>query len=197
MENIVKDEGVNMSDKGKVFQINAKMDFLTQILGSLGTMSSSIDERAATLLAANALLLTGIIGFGVPAVTSTVLDFWIWVNTILAFTSLISSIVSILFINQIIGPIAIKKKEREKMMDLGFPKSNLLFSLEIAEYAKEEYINKIKALSEEHLIEQLAADIHNLSRILKYRIPKRIMAHRAFVTGVLSFSLLALSHLFF
>lgn len=171
-------------------------DFLHNILESAEGISATIDNRASILLAANALLLTGIFVIGIPSVTSRTPNAWLWVKIIFFAISLISSIISVYFINRIIGPVAATKKQRERIMDLDDPEFNVTFSFKVAEFAKEEYIRTIFELSEEDMIKQLASNLHNLSRVHKLLIPRRIIAHIAFIVGVISFGILALFNVF-
>ncbi len=186
----------NMENQDKL-TVNGEIrrEFLTQILESEENRRASLDSRSAILLAANAALLTGVVGFGVPLAMNGVASVWMWLKVSLAILALISAVVSVLIIVQIVAPLAIYQKEREKLMDLDLPEFNVYFFLKIADYKRRDFINAVNSLTENDIIEQLASEVHNVSRILQYRLPRLRRAHIAFVIGIIAFVLLALLNL--
>jgi hypothetical protein len=172
-----------------------RREFLIQILESEENRRTALDNRCGILLAANAILLTGVIGYGVPAAVSNFTNVWDLIKVSLAVLSVLSAVFSIVIITQITAPLAIYQKERERLLDLGKSEFNLFFFLKVADYKRGDYIHAINSLSEGDILEQLAAEVHNVSRILQHRLPLLRKAHLAFVIGIIAFALLALLNL--
>lgn len=173
-----------------------KMEFLFTALEAEEQRRDSLERKSSVLLAANAILLSAIIGLGLPVITSETPYFWLqFPLTILALGAVA---ISVLFSAEILHPFA-SQEQRSEIMDLGpDPETelNLFFFAKIAEFKKEDYQREIDVLTEQNIFEQLTSQIHNLSRILcrRYRVLR--MSHSAFMVGAVAFAILSLTKVF-
>ena len=62
--------------------------------------------------------------------------------------------------------------------------------MKINEYTKTDYLEAINSLTEEQIIEQLASDAHNSSRLLTMRLARLRGAYWAFIVSIVMFAIL-------
>jgi hypothetical protein len=173
-----------------------KIEFLFAVLEAAEKRRDSVENKSAILIAANAILLTGIIGLGIPLFTASG-DVGLWLKIGLTAGALGAIILSTLWSAQILTPLA-TQKQRSQIMDLGpnpEAERNLYLFVRIAKFKKAEYKQAIDSLTQQEIFEQLTSEVHNLSLILSYRYQAMRLSHIAFILAIVAFAALAVAKL--
>lgn len=165
-----------------------KIEFLSIVLESEEKRRESVENKFSVLTASNALLLSVITGLGIQA---TGQGFLFWFQLVLVLTALAASLVSLLWSTQILTTLGGSQK-RSQIVDIGTDPDaeyNLVHFASISKYKKVEFLYEINLLHEQVILEQLTAQVHNISRLLiyRYRILKR--SHRAFIAAMVIFAI--------
>ncbi|MCL4410206.1 MAG: DUF5706 domain-containing protein [Gammaproteobacteria bacterium] len=167
-----------------------KLDFIRLVLDSEDKRRQSLDNKAIVLLTSNTILVSAISVLGAfqlknsPGSSSSLAALlgpqYIWF-VITLFSAVISVLAVILAIMPIPGWL------RRLIMDLK-PDCQQFFFEDIAHGTKSDYIHDMSMLGEQDIICQLAADIHNVARILRLRYYVVDLAIVTFVLGMISFA---------
>jgi len=173
-----------------------KIEFLLTIIELEEKRRESVENRFSVLIASNAILLSVIIGWGIPSIISENTIYWIQV--ILTAMALGSVLLSTFWCAQILLPLR-SQKQRAKIMDLGsYPEIeyNLILFTRISKYKKANYLKEINLLTQNQILDQLTLQVHNVARLLNYRYHVLELAHKSFMVGIVLFALLALIKIF-
>ena len=144
----------------------------------------AVENKTSILLAANAIILTGILSLGFPKINNinTYSDL---IQVILMGATLSCIFLSILFCSGILGGHT-NDKLRGKIMDIK-NEHNIFYFGKIAERNKNEYLAEIEKLTDKQVFEQIGAEVHNVSRIVRDRYKYFNRANKFFVISVISF----------
>jgi hypothetical protein len=186
----------NMNDHPHPATDEQKIKFLLIVLESEEKRRESIENRFSVLIASNAILLSVIIGWGLPP-TSASMNTTYWLESVLTAIALSAVILSILWCAQILAPLG--ERHRAKIMDLGAsPETeyNLILFTKISKYKKADYLQEINSLTQERILEQVTSQVHNVARLLNHRYRVLSFAHKSFAIGAILFAILALVKLF-
>ena len=172
------------------------IEFLLAILEAEEKRRDSVENKSSVLMAANAILLSAIIGLGLPLITAG--SPFLWFQIPLTIVALGAVIASVLYSAEILVSF-LTQEQRLKVMDLGSDPNaeyNLFWFIGIAKFKKEDYQREINGLTEQKIFEQLVSQIHNLSRLLRRRYEILRVSHSAFIVGTTAFAILALTKIF-
>jgi hypothetical protein len=171
-----------------------KIEFLLVVLEAEEKRRQAIESKSTILTTSNAILLSAIIWLGLPLTTNV--GPIQWLQFALIVIALGAVILSVILTVQAITRIT--QKQRSRIMDLGpdfESEHNLFFFGGIANFEKEDYRCEIDALTEQEILRQLTSQVHNLSRLLWHRYRIMDFATVAFIVGMVTFALLALTKL--
>jgi hypothetical protein len=171
-----------------------KTEYIKTVLDSITNRRDAVENKSSILLASNAILISAVIGFGVPMVANGVGEWLTWLRVILTISILAAVIISCLFAAEILNPLF--GKNREDLLDLPEHEYNLFWFGKIAEYRKSEYLNEVSNLTEIEIFNQYASDVHNITRILVYRYRLLNRSRICFIVGIVIFAILAVTKLF-
>jgi hypothetical protein len=108
----------------------------------------------------------------------------------LVVVSMLLSVLSTLLIGALIAPMVATQRARKQILDVEPSEFNVFFFMKITEYSKKEYLEAVNNLTEEQIIEQLASDAHNSSRLLTMRLERLKRAYLAFIISIVMFAIL-------
>jgi hypothetical protein len=171
-----------------------KIEFLKVVIESAEKRRDAVENKFSILIAANAILLSIIIGVGLSSVARSNPIYW--TQFALTAVALGSVLLSILWCAQVLSPLS--QKQRSKIMDVPDDaklEHNLYLFMRIADLSKVDYSREITALTEPEFFEQLLAEAHNLSRLLVFRYKVLGRANMMFAAGAVIFTILALTNL--
>jgi Pycsar effector protein len=169
-----------------------KLELLLAILNIEGRSRDALANKSSILIASNAILMTALIGFGVPTATGHIPRELFWFRTILTVVLLSSIITSTLFATNVLAPFN-TYKQRRKIMDLPKSETNLIWFGEIAELTKAEYFAQLDSLSASQAFEQLAIEAHNSARLLTRRYTSLNLSHHTFAANIVLFAILTIT----
>lgn len=161
-----------------------RLEFLLLALESADKRRVAVENKTSILLAANAIILTGILSIGFPKINTinTPLDL---VQVILMAATLSCIFLSILFCSGILGGLT-NDRLRGRIMDIE-SEYNVFYFGKIAERDKHAYLAEIEKLTDKQMFEQVGGEVHNVSRIVRDRYSYFNKANKFFVISVISF----------
>jgi hypothetical protein len=161
-----------------------RLEFMLLTLESVEKRRVAVENKTSILLAANAIILTGILSLGFPKINTidSTLDL---IQVILMGATLGCIFLSILYCSGVLGGLT-NDKLRGRIMDIK-NEHNVFYFGKIAERDKNEYLAEIEKLTEKQIFEQIGADVHNVSRIVRDRYGSFNRANRFFIISVISF----------
>jgi hypothetical protein len=175
---------------------NKKVEFLLVVLEAEEKRRNSMENKCSILIASNAILLGTIISIGIPSLISGVTIASI-LKMILFTLALAALITSVYLCVQVLVP----SSQRRAAQIMGWDKDSsihqdLMYFGDIAKLETADLLEKVHALSEQEILEQITSRVHDLSRLLSHRYQVLRVAHGAFVIAVVTFVILALTRLF-
>lgn len=171
-----------------------KLEFLSLVLEAEEKRRNSVESRVSILIAADAVLISAIAGLGIPK--TQLYQPIILLQLIFSILAFSATILSVLWAIQVITPI--NYRNRNKTLDLGKnppTEFNLFYFMAIEKFDKAGYLNAVNSLTEREIIQQVAAQIHNVSRLLTKRYYIMRTAHLSFFTGLFCFAVLSITNI--
>jgi len=172
-----------------------KVEFLLAVLGTEEKQRQRIENKSTVLIASNTILVSAIIWLGLT-LTATPNPIQ-WLQYAFAVVALGSAILSVTFTVRAVTRIT--PKQRIKILDLtpdAKSERNLFFWGKIESRKQNDYQRDIELLTEQEILCQLTSEVHNVSRLLRYRYRIMDIAATAFTIGMFAFAVLAVTKLF-
>ena len=165
-----------------------RVNFLKLVIDSAEKRRDAVENKASILIASNAILLTALASL-IPSLAhpgAGSVNPYIWIPIGLGVLTLISVVVSTMSAIGILVSVR-GDRQRKQVMDIGEEELNLFYFGKVAESSKADYLAAIRSLTDQAILEQLAAEAHNISRLARQRYRLLYFSHRAFMVSVVLF----------
>lgn len=162
-----------------------RLEYLLITLESAEKRRTAVENKSSILLAANAIILASMLSLGFPSV-SDIHSYLDLIRISLLSVTLGCVFLSILFCSRVLSGYT-TDKWRGNIMDIK-DEYNVFFVGKIADRSKEEYLKEVGKLTDKRILEQIGAEIHNVSRIVRDRYRYFNGANIFFIVSVISFA---------
>ncbi len=172
-----------------------QLEYLKLVIESAERRRDAVENKASILIASNAILLTALATL-VPSLVTAKGNPTGWIPVGLGALTLVSVVVSTMSAIGILVSIS-SGERRLQVLDITEPELNIFFFDKVAEKTKADYLAVIRGLTDQMILEQLAAEAHNVSRLTRERYRYLYFSHRAFLVSVVLFLSVLMSKIIF